>query len=138
MQKCARYVAADQETLDLLAELLRIYEEEARKAPKRKYEKLQNTGYSPVAIVNQASQLLKQASDLECPKSRHAQRNTAAALALFANLPLRLADTRLVFGKNVFWRGGQYHLQTGISKSQQCWSAELDYPHLARSKEPTF
>lgn len=126
VQKCARYVAVDQETLDLLAELLRIYEEEARKAPKRKYEKLQNTGYSPVAIVNQASQLLKQASDLECPKSRHAQRNTAAALALFANLPLRLADTRLVFGKNVFWRGGQYHLQTGISKSQQCWSAELD------------
>lgn len=126
VQKCARYVAADQETLDLLAELLRIYEAKAKKAPKKKYKKLQNTGYSPVGIVNQAVRLLSEASGLACPKSRHAQRNTAAALALFSNLPLRLADTRLVFGKNLLWREGRYHLHTGISKSEELWSAELD------------
>ncbi|MFY2826589.1 hypothetical protein [Ruegeria sp. MALMAid1280] len=126
VQKCARYVAADQEIIDFLAELLRIYEEKANKAPKKKYQKLQNTGYSPVAIVNQASKLLSEASVLTCPKSRHAQRNTAAALALFSNLPLRLADTRLVFGKNVLWQEGRYHLQAEISKNQEPWSAEFD------------
>lgn len=126
VQKCARYVGTDSETLDLLAKLLRIYEEKARKAPKLKYNKLQNTGYSPVAIVNNAKAILEEAKKLSCPKSRHARRNTAAALALFSLVPLRLADTRVVFSENITWGDDHYHLHTELSKSEEAFGVELD------------
>lgn len=126
VQKCARYVCADSEALDLLAELLRIYEEKAKKAPKLKYRKLQNTGYSPVAIVNNAKSILEGSKTLSCPKSRYARRNAAAALALFSVVPLRLADTRLVFGENITWGDDHYHLHTELSKSGEPYGVELD------------
>ncbi|MBO9436474.1 hypothetical protein J7394_19830 [Ruegeria sp. R13_0] len=126
LKKSARYVGTDPEVLELLSELLRKAEERARKAPKNKYEKLQKTGYSPVAIIDRADDLLKEATTLTCPQSQQAARNTAAALALFSVLPVRLADTRLVLGEHVYWRDGVYALHVTLSKNGGTYDAQID------------
>lgn len=126
LNKCARYVVADQEAQELLSQLLRKAEDQARKAPKKKYEKLQKTGYSPVAIIGRAEDFLKEAESLTGPRSRQALRNTAAALALFSVLPVRLADTRLVFGEHLSWRQGRYELHITLSKDDETYDAEID------------
>lgn len=131
LKKSARYVAANREVLELLSELMRKSEEQARKAPKKKYENLQKTGYSPVAIVDQADELLKEARSLTCPRSQQARWNTAAALALFSVLPVRLADTRFNFGEHLSWRGGVYELHLTLSKDGEYYDAEID-PRLNR------
>jgi len=128
LKKSARYVAADQEVLELLSELMRATEGKARKAPKKKYEKLQKTGYSPVQIVDQAVDLLAETQALTCLRAQQARRNTAAALALFSVLPIRLADTRLNFGEHLSWREGRYELHLTMSKNEQAYGAEID-PH---------
>ncbi|NKX28495.1 hypothetical protein HGE68_01180 [Rhodobacteraceae bacterium R_SAG6] len=126
VQKFARYMAADTETLDLLAALVRIYEAEARKSKSKKFEHLQKSGYSPVALIEQAREILQGAKEHNCPRSRHAQRNRAAALALFSVMPVRLADTRFVFGENLFWTGSQYAVDTALSKSGYAWATDFD------------
>lgn len=131
VQKSARYVGADKGVLDLLAELLRVYEAKANKAPKKKYAKLQKTGYSPVAIMDHADELLEGSHTLTCPRSRQALRNTAAALAIFSVLPVRLADTRLVFGEHLTWQDGAYELHLVLSKSGERYDAKID-PRLNR------
>lgn len=131
LKKSACYVAADQNALDLLSELIRRAEGQARKAPKKKYEKLQKTGYSPVAIVDQAVELLKEAQALTCPRAQQARRNTASALALFSILPIRLADTRLNFGEHLSWQEGRYELHITLSKDDEPYDAEID-PRLNR------
>lgn len=131
IQKSARYLAADPETVELLAELVRDSDAKSRHAPKQKYAKLQQTGYSPVAIIDLADEVLAQADELPCPKSRQEQRNRAAALALYSVLPLRLADTRLRFGEHVTWNGQQYALHCLLSKHRRRYDAEFD-PRLNR------
>lgn len=131
LKKSARYVAADQAVLDLLSELIRKSECRARKAPKKKYEKLQKTGYSPVPIVDTAVDLLKEAQSLTCPRAQQARRNTAAALALCSVLPVRLADTRLNFAEHLSWQEGRYELHITLSKDEEAYDAELD-PRLNR------
>ncbi len=126
VQKFARYVAADTETLDLLADLARLYEAEARNTKSKKFEHLQKTGYSPVALIEQAREILQGAEEHNCPRSRHAQRNRAAALALFSVMPVRLADTRFVFGENLFWTGTRYKIETELSKSSYTWTTDID------------
>ncbi|WP_058280687.1 hypothetical protein [Ruegeria denitrificans] len=126
VQKFARYVAAGTETLDLLADLVRIYEAQARKTKGKKFNHLQKTGYSPVALIEQARDILQGAEEHDCPRSRHAQRNRAAALALFSVMPVRLADTRFVFGENLFWTGTQYTIETELSKSGYAWTTDID------------
>lgn len=126
LKKSARYVAADREVLDLLSELIRKSEYLARKAPKKKYEKLQKTGYSPVPIIDTAVDLLKEAQALTCPRVQQARRNTAAALALFSVLPVRLADTRLHFGEHLSWQEGHYELHITLSKDEEAYDAEID------------
>lgn len=126
LKKCACYVGADFETLELLSELTRRAESRTRKEPKKKYEKLQKTGYSPVAIVDQADELLKEAKVLVCPRARQVRRNTAAALALFSVLPIRLADTRLNFGENLTWCDGRYEMHVTLSKDGETYDAEID------------
>lgn len=131
LKKSARYVAADQEVLALLSELIRKTEEKSKKAPKKKYEKLQKTGYSPVAIIDQAVDLLKEARLLTCPRSQQARQNTAAALALFSVLPVRLADTRINFGEHLSWQEGGYELHITLSKDDETYDAKID-PRLNR------
>jgi hypothetical protein len=126
VQKFARYVGADTETLNLLADLVRIYETEARNAKSKKFQQLQKTGYSPVALIEQARDILQSAEEHDCPRSRHAQRNRAAALALFSVMPVRLADTRFVFGDNLSWTGTQYTVETELSKSGYAWTTDID------------
>ncbi|MCA2008631.1 hypothetical protein [Tritonibacter mobilis] len=126
VQKFARYMAAETETLDLLADLVRIYEAEARKSKSKKFEHLQKTGYSPVALIEQAREILQGAEKHNCPRSRHAQRNRAGALALFSVMPVRLADTRFVIGENLFWTGSQYTVDTALSKSGYAWATDID------------
>lgn len=127
--KFARYTAADQATIELLAELCRTYEKKAGQAAKQKYAKLQKTGYSPVPIVDRAAEMLKSLPKNANTQADHAQRNRAAALALFAVLPLRLADTRLVFGETLLWKDGHYTIETHLSKSKALWTTDLN-PYL--------
>ena len=123
--KVSRYIGADEVTIALLAELCRIYETKAKGSKKQKYAKLQQTGYSPVAIYDHASQLLDGVLPTMSPLDQHARRNRAAALAIFTVLPIRLADTRLVFGKTLLWKDGFYAIETRLSKSQREWSTDL-------------
>lgn len=131
LAKCGRYLAAGPDVMELLADLERTCEAKARKAPKQKYAKLQKTGYSPVAVIDRAGDILDEAHHLQCPKSRQAQRNCAAALALFSVLPVRLADTRLKFGENLTWADGVYELGLTLSKSGEPYDTEID-PRLNR------
>ncbi|MBW0157621.1 hypothetical protein [Sedimentimonas flavescens] len=124
--KFARYTGADEATVDLLAELSRTYEAKAAKAPKQKFAHLQNTGYSPVALIEKASTILAAAQALPCPRERHAQRNRAAAIALFSVMPVRLADTRLIFGKTLFWADKAYAIDARLSKTGYHWAAKID------------
>ncbi|MBE1297153.1 MAG: hypothetical protein GJ678_13120 [Rhodobacteraceae bacterium] len=128
---CGRYMDAGRPVLDLLADLKRRSEAASRKEPKQKYAKLQKTGYSPVGIITRADELLREVPDLKCPRSQQAQRNCAAALALFSVLPVRLADTRIRFGENLVWRNGAYELRLKLSKSGELYDAEVD-PRLNR------
>ncbi|MBI6630997.1 hypothetical protein [Pontibaca salina] len=129
--KMARYTGAEAEAITLLYELNRIYDGKAAKAPKTKYQKLQNTGYSPLALINTASALLKAVDELPCPRRQHAQRNGAAAIALFSVMPVRLADTRLTFGETIFWVDGKYTIETVLSKGGDPWGCDVD-PRLNR------
>ncbi len=124
--KVSRYIGADTATIALLAELCRIYETKAKGAQKQKYAKLQQTGRSPVTIFDHASQLLDSVLPTMSPLDQHARRNRAAALAIFSILPIRLADTRLVFGKTLLWANGGYAIDTKLSKSQEAWCADLE------------
>ncbi|SHF00970.1 hypothetical protein SAMN05444279_11412 [Ruegeria intermedia] len=124
--KFARYIGADAHTVELLSDLSRVYETEAQKAPKQKFKHLQNTGYSTVALIKKAEHLLSDANTLPCPRRRHAQRNRAAAIALFSVMPVRLADTRLRFGETLFWTDGSYLIDTRLSKNSYTWSAKID------------
>ena len=126
IDKIARYVSTTPKTLSLLSALLRIYERKAAKAPKTKYQKLQNTGYSPVALINRATALLETAPALISPRDQHAQRNRATALALFSVMPVRLADTRLVFGETLLWTENGYTIETCLSKTNKAWSTDVD------------
>lgn len=126
VQKVARYIAADDETLSLLADLTRLYETEAHKAKSKKFQHLQKTGYSPVALINQAHGILDEVDELQSPRSRQERRNRAAALALFSVMPVRLADTRLVFGETLFWKAARYSIETRLSKNHYPWATEVD------------
>lgn len=131
LAKCGRYLAVGPDVKALLADLERTSADKAKKAPKKKYSKLQKTGYSPVAILDEATELLKKAPELNCPRSRQAHRNCAAALAVFSLLPVRLADTRIKFGENLTWQEGKYELRLFLSKSGDLYDTELD-PRLNR------
>lgn len=124
--KVSRYIAADATTIALLAELCRIYETKANNSQKQKYAKLQQTGYSPVAIFDHASRLLDGVLPTMSPLEQQAQRNRAAALAIFAVLPIRLTDTRLVFGQTLLWKNGTYVIDTRLSKNKKAWSTDLE------------
>lgn len=126
VQKFARYTAADDETLELLADLNRVYETKANRAKSKKFEHLQNTGYSPVELVNQAHEILSGVAMIHNPRSKQERRNRAAALALFSVMPVRLADTRFVFGETLFWTGERYTIETVLSKSGYPWAADID------------
>lgn len=124
--KFARYISADPEAIKLLEELSRIHEKKARQAKSKKFQHLQNTGYSPVAIIKQAQAILDDTPNMKSPRTRHAQRNQAAALAIFSVLPVRLADTRFIFGKTLFWNGSRYTIEMTLSKSGYPWITDLD------------
>ncbi|UWQ02842.1 hypothetical protein K3X44_05845 [Aliiroseovarius crassostreae] len=124
--KFARYISTDHESIQLLEELTRIYDRKARRTKSKKFQHLQNTGYSPVAVIEQAQTILDEAPKILSPRSRHAHRNQAAALAIFSVLPVRLADTRLIFGETLFWNGNRYTIEMTLSKSSYHWETELD------------
>lgn len=124
--KMARYFDADEQTLDLLKELCRIYETKANVAPKQKFAKLHKTGYSPVALIDRAREILESATAVSSPRDQRALRNRACAIALFTVLPLRLADTRLTFGETISWETDHYVLDTRLSKSGYPYMADID------------
>ena len=126
VQKFARYIATDDETLELLADLTRVYETKAHNAKSKKFEHLQNTGYSPVELVKQAHEILSGVAMIHSPRSKQERRNRAAALALFSVMPVRLADTRFVFGETIFWTGEHYTVETVLSKSGYPWTTDID------------
>ncbi|MDO6721654.1 hypothetical protein Q4560_00085 [Celeribacter halophilus] len=124
--KFARYIGANEAVIELLLELCRTYERKAKNSPKTKYAKLQNTGYSPIAIVQRAQEILDRAENKQSFKDQNAARNKAAALALFSVLPIRLADTRLIFGKTLLWEEDRYVIRTRLSKNGNLWTADVD------------
>lgn len=62
-----------------------------------------------------AEKVSAEANELDCPRERQAQRNQAAAIALFFAMPVQLADTRLVFGETLSWNGATYVIDTRLS-----------------------
>ena len=124
--KFARYTSADAAVIALLAELHNIYEAKARTAPKKKYERLHETGYSPAALINLAKSLLDETPSLPTTREQHGQRNRAAAIALFSVMTVRLADTRLAFGESIAWQDDGYLVDLSLSKTGEQWTALLD------------
>lgn len=69
-------------------------------------------------VMRTAIEMLEEAKNTLSLPSAHALRNRAAAIAIIAPIPLRVADTTLIFGENIKWNGDAYHLF--IPESSKC------------------
>jgi hypothetical protein len=93
-----------------------------------KHFKILESGHTTDTLLDLAESLLATASSLTSPLKRHRTRNAACILGLFAIAPLRNASAGLVFGKTLFWRNGQWVIETRIQKTAQYSARDFVMP----------
>jgi hypothetical protein len=74
-------------------------------------------------IFAKALDMLGAAQKTRSPRVAQSLRNKAVAITLFCPFPLRVADTRLHFGKELLWDGERYRFNLKISKSGRPYTA---------------
>lgn len=119
-----RYIGAKEEVLDYLLERVRFHERRSAKIqPKKEAKVLSLPTYSEMFAI--AFEMLGEADRL--PNPRHAQyrRNAALAITLFAALPLRVADTRISFGKELAWDEAGYKFDLKVSKTGRRFQSRI-------------
>lgn len=105
----ARYLGADPEFLNHIADRYRRQARRADKAPTRlDFRAAKVPDFQ--AVLSLSLNMLDKARETINLNSAHALRNRAAAIALVSPLPLRIADLTVFFGQNITWNGERYHL----------------------------
>ncbi|WP_372922529.1 hypothetical protein [Roseovarius sp.] len=105
----ARYLGAEPEFQDHIADRHRRQARRAEKAPTRlDFRAAKVPDFQ--AVLSLSFDMLAEARETINLNSAHALRNRAAAIALVSPLPLRIADLTVFFGRNITWNGEQYHL----------------------------
>lgn len=120
----AKYIGADEETLEHLRKRVRRNENRAKRAPSTKEPKVLAIP-DFTEIFGMAFDLLGQAEHTRNPRKSQALRNKAVAITFFLPFPLRLVDTRLRFGEEIHWTERGYHLQLTTSKTGWDFSAPI-------------
>lgn len=98
-----------------------------------KFAALLETGNTTLSVLDQADELLEQASRETDPKARHRLRNAGAILGLYSIVPLRNSDADLILGETLLWESGTWVIDTPIQKTM-AHSPE----HLVVPLEPEF
>lgn len=105
----ARYLGAETEFQDHIAERYRRQTRQAKKAPTRlDFRAAKVPDFQ--AVLSLSFDMLAKSRETIRLDSAHALRNRAAAIALVSPLPLRIADLSVFFSQNITWNGEQYHL----------------------------
>jgi len=79
-----------------------------------------------VDVIKEAEALLREAKATQPRRSRRTLENAAAALALFALAPVRLADTALHFGRQLRWDAEGWSLTMHLSKGKNAYGLRFD------------
>jgi hypothetical protein len=90
----------------------------------KKFARLIEVGSTQI-VLGTAIDLLSEARSVPSLELRLAKLNAAVALALFALIPLRVADTNLSWGEHVTFRNGRYRLDIVTSKTGGEFHGEL-------------
>lgn len=123
LYRFARYTGAAPELIRFLSDRygLLMARENAQKA--LKFFELARTGNTTDKVIDMADALLEGVCAFEKSIKRHRVRNGACILALYPTAPLRNASANLVFGRTLFWRDGEWVIDTHIQKTQS-WNPE--------------
>jgi hypothetical protein len=119
LYRFSRMVGAAQDQQQRIARLLGECASRERLQMALKHFKILESGHTTDSILDLAESLLATSSSLTCPAKRHRMRNASCILGLYAIAPLRNASAFLVFGKTLFWRNGQWVIETRIQKTAQ-------------------
>lgn len=76
-------------------------------------------------ILGKSFDLLGAADCIAHPVRAQQKRNFAVALAIFCPFPMRLADTDLRFGREVFWDGARWHFDLVTAKTHELYRPSL-------------
>jgi hypothetical protein len=82
-----------------------------------KFSALLETGNTTLSVLDQADELLEQATRENDPGTRHRLRNAGAILGLYSIVPLRNADAELILGETLLWESGTWVIDTTIRKT---------------------
>jgi hypothetical protein len=120
----ARYIGVDGEVLEHFADRIRFHENRSHGAlPQKEASILALPEYSDIFAL--ALDMLGAAEKTKKPRVAQSLRNKAVAITLFCPFPLRVADTRLRFGKEVVWDGEHYRFNLRISKTGRSFTAYI-------------
>jgi hypothetical protein len=112
----ARYSGVPQAICDGLALAEACRKSESEGVIAQKHDKLSKIG--PVRrILEKAVDLRLEATAQRTLTWRMARLNHATSLALFVLLPVRLADTQLIWGRHVTWAETRYRIDVATSKT---------------------
>lgn len=120
----ARYIGMPAELEEHLAARIRLHEARSLQSTPQKEVKIAKLPtYSD--IFGMALDLLGRAAGMAHPRRAQHLRNAAVALTLLCPFPLRVADTRLRFGDQIRWEGGEYWLRFHVSKTSRPFNAPV-------------
>jgi len=120
----ARYQGSADEVMTHLEQRVRLHESRSQGVIPQKEAKVEALP-SYAEIFGRAFDLLGQADLTTSPRKAQALRNTAVAITLFCPFPLRVADTRLRFGRELLWDGEGYRFHLTVSKTGRLFTAPI-------------
>lgn len=111
----ARVLRVSDEVLDNLRNIERDFNRKSEADVPKKFETLDKIG-SVNNVLGRAVNLLSASRSQRSLELRMANLNAATAVALFALIPLRVADTNMKWGEHLTHTGGRYRMDLSTSK----------------------
>ncbi|MDF2233201.1 hypothetical protein P2H44_11620 [Albimonas sp. CAU 1670] len=121
----ARHAAMSPDLIEALQRTYNTLGKDERLTPALKHGKVHAIG-TTVDVIVKAEALLREAQATQPRRSRRTLENAAAALALFALAPVRLADTALHFGRQLRWDAEGWSLSMHLSKGKNAYGLRFD------------
>jgi hypothetical protein len=119
LYRFSRMIGAPEEEQRRLARLLGECTSRERLQMALKHFAILDSGHTTDTVLDLAESLLTASSSLTTPRKRHRMRNAACIVGLYPVAPLRNASAALVFGQSLFWRNGEWMIETRIQKTAQ-------------------
>lgn len=118
LHRFARYTGMQPGMQRFLADRRDLLDRREQGQKALKHFALARTGNTTNRVLDMADALLAGVDAVLCPKKRHRMRNGACIMGLFPIAPLRPASADLIFGTTLFWRNGEWVIDTAIQKTQ--------------------